>query len=338
MKTLYALIFTSLSFAATATAQHCPYINKVYEYRPAPGQFVNTMPKAEAGMTEAEVVAATEAKLASTTTATPGMITLGAFGGYVTFGFDHPVQNVPGQRDFKVYGNANVNGAEPGIVMVARDENKNGIPDDAWYELAGSDYTNATTLHAYTVTYTRPEKPLEQDYAWTSNASDAPTGSVVRNGFHKQDYWPLWLADHETLTFSGTRLAPNAVQKGTQFQLPALAWGYADNLPNASEQGMDIGWAVDETGASVTLPEIDFVRVYTAMQQTAGWLGETSTEISGAEDLHPDATPSAIAAPAAAPSATRRYNALGIEQPTNARRPGLYIVRQAGTVRKVIVR
>ena len=35
-----------------------------------------------------------------------GMITLGGFGGYVTVGFDHTIQNVEGLRDFRVLGNA----------------------------------------------------------------------------------------------------------------------------------------------------------------------------------------------------------------------------------------
>lgn len=34
------------------------------------------------------------------------MITLGAFGGYVTFRFDHTVVNIPGQRDLRMWGNS----------------------------------------------------------------------------------------------------------------------------------------------------------------------------------------------------------------------------------------
>lgn len=34
------------------------------------------------------------------------MISLGSYGGYVTFGFDHTVVNVPGQKDFFIKGNA----------------------------------------------------------------------------------------------------------------------------------------------------------------------------------------------------------------------------------------
>ena len=31
---------------------------------------------------------------------------------------------------------------------------------------------------------------------------------------------------------------------------------------------------------------VDFIRVYTGVNQQCGWLGETSTELSRAEDLH----------------------------------------------------
>ena len=49
-----------------------------------------------------------------------GMITLGGFGGYVTVGFDHTIQNVEGLRDFRVFRqcllckNANPNPDAPG--------------------------------------------------------------------------------------------------------------------------------------------------------------------------------------------------------------------------------
>ena len=48
----------------------------------------------------------------------------------------------------------------------------------------------------------------------------------------------------------------------------------------------DIGNAVNEFGIPVDLPGADFVRVYTGVNQYCGWLGETSTEICRAQDLH----------------------------------------------------
>ena len=43
---------------------------------------------------------------------------------------------------------------------------------------------------------------------------------------------------------------------------------------------------VDAAGLPVALPGIDFVRVYTGVNQYCGWIGETSTEITRAADLH----------------------------------------------------
>ena len=34
------------------------------------------------------------------------MISLGGYGGYVTFAFDHTVVNVPGEADFRIWGNS----------------------------------------------------------------------------------------------------------------------------------------------------------------------------------------------------------------------------------------
>ena len=70
---------------ASAQSLNSPYLNKVYEYVPAPGQFIITMPEWEDG-DDAEAMAAKCTELLSD----EGMICLGGFGGYVTFGFDHP--------------------------------------------------------------------------------------------------------------------------------------------------------------------------------------------------------------------------------------------------------
>ena len=56
---------------------------------------------------------------------------------------------------------------------------------------------------------------------------------------------------------------------------------------NASEDSaIDIDWAVDANGNKVHLPGVDFIKIYTGVNQENGWLGECSTEVSGVEDLH----------------------------------------------------
>lgn len=288
-----------------------PYIARVLEYKPAPGQFVNNMPIYETGMTEAEVLDEVAANIAGASTgdARPGMITLGAYGGYVTFAFDHPVVNVRGEYDFKIYGNAIAaadheegGSAEPGIVMVSVDTNGNGQPDDEWFELAGSEYASPDTRRGYTITYYRPATDhvavpdpddmsiIDRQYIrWTSNDPDAPEGWITRNAMNaRNSYWPEW-DSRETMTFSGSRLKANAMFEDGMYILPFFDWGYADNRPNDSDPGFNIDNAVDADGKKVSLDKIDYVRVYTAQNQSCGMLGETSTEITGGEDLHPEA-------------------------------------------------
>lgn len=286
--------------------EYSPWITKVYEYCPAPGQFVNEMPQYEEGDTYADILQKCEESISGKNDV---MISLGGYGGYVTFGFDHTVVNRPGKKDFRIWGNAfyellnpdeKGGSAEPGIVMVSYDVNMNGIPDDPWYELAGSEYHKPETIHNYTLTYRRPDpgkKPDPDDSGyltdvtyipWTDSRGDS--GFMARNVFHTQDYWPRW-TDSDTISFTGTLLAPNAVDtsgQGTYYVLYSYDWGYVDNHPNdfADLNSFDIDWAVDADGNQVSLPGVDFVRVYTGLNQQCGWLGETSTEICRGQDLH----------------------------------------------------
>ena len=283
---------------------YSPYISRVMEYCPAPGQFVNTMPEYEAGDTYAIMLRKAEDAITGTSRS---LISLGGWGGYMTFAFDHSVVNAPNQSDFLIEGNAfyssstNRNGSsEPGIVMVSIDMNQNGKPDDPFYELAGSEYHTPSTIHQYTLTYHRtpadhtpqPDKNnslTDTTYIlWTNNQGEQ--GYIHKNTFHTQDYFPLWLAD-SMLTFTGTRLPNNAIDQsgeGIMWVLQPYDYGYADSHPNdsISRCSFDIDWAVNAEGQPAQLPCIDFVRVYTGVQQQCGWIGEISTEISHARDLN----------------------------------------------------
>lgn len=285
-------------FLSPAWAQ-TKFIQAVDEYVPAPGQFVNLLPPYVEGDTPATMAQKCTDSIGGGNSR-PDLpmgrtrsVTLGAYGGFITFHFDHPIPNISGRRDFAVWGNAFANNAEPAVVMVAADVNGNGLPDDTFYELKGSEYDNPQTVHHYSLTYTY--RPMG-DTPWTDN--QGATGFIARNDYHKQEYFPQWLAGQGTLTFSGTLLPKNATFMGGMFLLKAYAYGYADNQPNLDDSdapnsegcGFDISWAVDDNGHPVTLDRIDFVKVCNAMNQICGWIGETSTEITGAEDLHLEAS------------------------------------------------
>ena len=285
-----------------------PYITKVLEYRPAPGQFVNTMPQYKEGDTQATM---NEKALNAIGNNTRGMITLGGYGGYVTVGFDHTLRNAKDAKDFLVLGNAFANSSEPGIIQVAYDVNKNGQPDEEeWFEIAGSAHHDpkqetwyerakqagniVETYLDYSITYKKPakepttNKEKENYIYWEDNKGHK--GYKVMNQFHSQPYYPQWI-EEEQLVFTGTCLPQNGINQGTDkkpyFVLPSFTYGYADNYPNdAAEAAIDIDWAVDKNGNPANLPGVDFIKIYTGVNQENGWLGENSTEVCGVTDLN----------------------------------------------------
>lgn len=274
------------------------YANKVLAYRPAPGQFMNTSTTAyEKGFSAEDVRRKAEEKLKDPYLC---LLSLGGFGGSIVVGFDHTVPNINGAYDFKIYGNASYDSfgtltgalggsSEPGIVLVSKDMNGNGLADDEWYELKGSEYDSKHTIKDYAITYHRPASPLSS-VKWTDNQGN--TGYVYRNETHtKNDYYPAWIEEDE-MTFYGSRLKDNAVNEPRP-GMPehwvgyCYAYGYADNHPNDEKGALfKIDWAVDKEGRAVKLDGIDFVKIYTAVNQYCGWMGEISTEVQAVEDLH----------------------------------------------------
>ena len=294
-----------------STGKATPYVTRVVEFRPAPGQFVNQLPEYREGDTPEDM---NRKALEAIGNNRRGMVSLGGFGGYIVVGFDHTIENKPGLCDFRVLGNAfyasgqsEYGSSEPGVIQVAWDANSNGRPDeDEWYEIAGSSYPTAAeswldkadeagndirTVRGYSITYYRPAQepgaPTDEYIRWEDNQQEE--GYMAKNATHLQSYFPQWLDDEE-LTFEGTRLPQNGIDlsgAGTNYALYRFAFGYADNDTNESDaSAIDIDWAVDASGAPVHLSGVDFIRIHTGVNQVNGWLGECSTEVMGVTDLH----------------------------------------------------
>lgn len=119
------------------TPQAAAFANKVLEYRPAPTQFMNTTATAyKEGFTYQQVLEYATELLSDRNVC---LLSLGAFGGYITVGFDHTVPNVSGEYDFKIYGNAAYDiygtnedkpggSAEPGIVLFPKTPMETDFP------------------------------------------------------------------------------------------------------------------------------------------------------------------------------------------------------------------
>lgn len=243
------------------------YVTELIAYLPAPGQFLNKNP---GNLESAEGLIGKR-----------GMVTLGAWGGSVTYAFDHTVINNEEGHDFIVYGNAMANFSEPGIIYVMQDDNGNGLPDDTWYEIKGSAHTMERTVRGYEVTYFKPES-VEDDVAWEDNEGN--TGFVLKNQFHKQAYYPEWIAG-DSYTVSGTLLPDDNIDMSNPSMITSapFEYGYADNTVGGDR--IDISDAIDLDGNPVQLTGIDFIKIQTGIQANMGWLGELSTEVIGIADL-----------------------------------------------------
>lgn len=293
-------------------------VSRIIEFLPAPGQFTN-----EASFRDASCLIGTGSGTGtSSVPQTDGLVSLGGFGGYVIVGFDQPIYNDPQHPygvDFTIGGNsfvADYKGVwtEPGAVMVSRDDNGNGVADDEWYELAGSDYWFSTTHRNIAMTYTDPAYNSRYTVPWTTD--NGLDGALLTNQFHEQPYFPdpaiyPVAADKikdGKLTYNGTLIRSSLDKRVPSYiefyRCPAFGYcdnktkqngdlttaynPYYDDEKGKSTDGFDISWAVDKNGNYVDLDRVDFVKIYTAGAVNAGWLGEWSTEVTGVGISNPD--------------------------------------------------
>ncbi len=289
---LAVVVFTVLSGFAQRSAF------RLIEYRPAPGQHINVgntgTPQAAQKMTEDSI----------------SLVSLGSFGGYVVLGFEEACKNHPDNPygiDFTLFGNAFSGSSEPGVVWVMQDENKNGLPDDTWYEIAGSHHFHPETVKNYEATYFKTET---RDVFWKDNKGEK--GWIPANSYNLQEYYPTaqFFPEYpsDSVTFRGTLLKTEIDFSGSPgIQVLPPAFGYADSHPRkqgvasflpdnpytreiegAGGDPIDISWAIDSLGNYVELDSIHFVKIVSGNLASAGWLGEISTEVAWVEAVKPN--------------------------------------------------
>lgn len=284
-----------------ATAASSPRSNKVYEWVPAPGQFIGETQTG--GMTGNETTMELANQWAENRLRQSAYVSLGGWGGYIVVGFDHSIAKRDGQFDFAVQGNAFLNAAsgqggsnEPGIIYVMQDVNGNGLPDDEWYELRGSESGKSGTVQDYSITYFRPAGP-RMNVQWTDCFGEQGYIDYL-SAFHRQDYYyPAWI-DADSYTLRGTRLESRTSQDPAtgMWDNWLFDWGYSDNMGSDNLGGDAIDGAGQRNGflienamypdlSGINLQYIDFIKVQTGVNAKAGWLGENSTEVFGFIDL-----------------------------------------------------
>lgn len=287
------------TYKRPATASSSVNWTKVFEYTPAPGQFINEL--ATGGFSGDETTPEAAVAYAESRLERGIWVSLGGWGGYIVVGFDHSIENSDeGYRDgynFSIQGNQFKGSSEPGIVWVMQDTNGNTLPDDEWYELKGSEYGKEETIQDYAVTYYRPAYP-GADVQWKDNRGAKGCIDYLAQ-FHTQScYYPNWV-DADDYVLYGTCLKSRTYDQsgnGSYWVNDSYDWGYVDNfgedrLSNDENAGagacktyFKISNAVKADGTPADLKYIDFIKVQTGVNVKAGWLGENSTEVFGFTD------------------------------------------------------
>lgn len=278
----YALLLPAVLAAACnsseefASGRVTEQADRILAYVPAPGQFINEPQSGFDGVTDAEAACAyAEERLAGR-----NYVSLGGWGGCLVAQFDEPVP-AGGEYELWVRGNSFDGSSEPGVVWVMQDENGDGAPNDTWYELRGSEYDRAD--FGYAVTYLRPAE-ASGDVAWRDNRGGE--GVISRNGHHTQaSYFPAWIEGDE-YTLTGTLLPSNVTQAADgRYVMTAFAWGYADNASArdllSGTNCFRISDAVAADGSPANLPQVDFIKVQTGVNDIRPGIGEISTEVCG---------------------------------------------------------
>ncbi|NPD44137.1 T9SS type A sorting domain-containing protein [Lentimicrobium sp. S6] len=295
----FATLILLFSFNLLGQAQ---YVSEIIDYKPAPGQFTND------GAFGSPYAAQ------SIIGGTSGLVSLGAFGGHIIVKMEESVENHPNNPfgiDFTIFTNALPDWSEAAMVEVMKDENNNGLADDQWYLLAGSDYYLNQSQMDYAVTYFNPNENSATDVLWVDSNQDS--GYVYKNSFHQQSYYPSPILfpsiNQELYTLQGMKVegdidlstpsmiksyeryfgfADNRTRGSQPYDIPDNP--YTSDLENSGGDAMDISWARDENGNRVALDHIDFIKITNAMNTSVGGLGEASTEISGIIDVSPNST------------------------------------------------
>lgn len=240
-------------------------VKSVTDYSPAPGQYVNLLPPCSLDDDIAGV------RLSAAEYLNRGWaVTLGAFGGNITLELNQPIARIAGKPEFFIGGNAISNSSEPGIVEVSADGSR-------WFILRGE--IAPDRIVRTEVTYAKI--PGSENIAFVTDNEEGILPWLPQ--YHSQCYWPLWICSPE-ITFSGLRLPDNATLNSATGKYEFKPYyGYADSYPNSSPLGyLNLDNATDpDTGETVEVDRIKFIRITTAILQINGALGESSTEVSG---------------------------------------------------------
>ena len=318
------LVGCVLGFAGVASGGD--FADFVVSYVPAPGQFINGEVSDGSSFNDPSAALGPPTGGGLVSPDNSGVVTLGGFGGEIVLGFDETVEDDPLNPmgiDAIVYGNAfwvgssgEVRWAEAGVIEISLDVNRNGLADDAWYVIPGSDIDGENPLGVFEVMvwdddpgtavppldvslYPDPllypgigssyetggfRLPLVFDGLTLSNAASDEPGVVERYWGYADVSPTLELGDVDA---DGV-VEDAGVDPGVFYTRPDNRYEVGVSGGSGGGDGFDIGEAVDPaTGERAGLRGFDFVRIRTASGVAVGVFGEKSVEVDAVADVRP---------------------------------------------------
>jgi hypothetical protein len=285
-----------------------PFATRVINYSRAPGQQVRSATYND----PSRALGPPSGVSSSSVPDNAKTVTLGGFGGSITLGFDHSIYRNrfnPRACDFIVYGNAFFVGANPrsrfaeaGIVEVGRDDNRDGLANDAWYLIPGSHLHSPIERTSFTYVGTAqnplwlPPGKTAQD-TWSVSAfklGTPPFNAFVLNNTNDGDAETVYgYADLAPALLLGDTDGDDLVDDPSItpdrfYTTPDDPLTVGISPGSGGGSSFRIAWAVDPTtGLPANLDRIDFIRITTGAQLSNAVLGEYSTEVSAVADVRP---------------------------------------------------
>ena len=202
---------------------------------------------------------------------------LGSAGGYEVWQVEH-------RASYNIPGNPLASWLEPGVVWMQEDNNANGLPDEMWYELPGSDETSPVRKNLitrrYAVTYFKTDDhgstneygQLIREVYWADSRGRA---GMIPGGFPTP-----WGVTGNRVTYTCTLLRDDGIIFADSYNMDGLA-GYVDT----TDATFPVSRAVRVDGAPANISAVKFIKVQTGMFRYGGLFGDVSTEIPYADFL-----------------------------------------------------
>jgi hypothetical protein len=212
---------------------------------------------------------------------------LGAVGGYLVWQVeDH-------RAEYFIDGNPMEHWSEAGVVWVQEDNNGNGLPDETWYELYGSDDFNSwksQITRRFAITYVKCPDSTENVNTFAQTVRDVYWADAKGRAGMMRAGWPVsWGVPGDRVTYTGTLLRDDPARNpwSARYPLDGFDYGYADTY--CRQQGRYGKFRVTDArradGSPVTLTNVRFIKVQTGIFMYGGSVGDVSTEVYSADFL-----------------------------------------------------